>query len=251
MPRFIVSLMVCCLLLMASFSPGRCEDFNDVVYLKNGSVIKGIIVEQVLGKSIKIQTRDGSLFVFKYEEVEKIGKQVSEEGGDFSGGTSHKPIKYQNNTTFNIALPFSDAGTGDAKVGLTTVNGVRFGDVFALGLGAGYLNYSDDTGYGTGTSYLPIFLDARAYVPNAKIEPYFFGKIGYGFFLFSDPHLSSYNYSGLLFGFGAGFQVSLYKNFCFIFDVSFDIQNYSISYYPGYTFSGQVNFLRFSPGFAF
>ncbi len=49
----------------------------DVVYLKNGSIIKGIIMEQIPNESIKIQTKDGSLFVFKMEEVEKITKEES------------------------------------------------------------------------------------------------------------------------------------------------------------------------------
>lgn len=47
----------------------------DVVHLKNGSIIKGTLVEQVMGASIKIETRDGNLFVFKAEEVEKITRE--------------------------------------------------------------------------------------------------------------------------------------------------------------------------------
>lgn len=39
------------------------QSMQETVYLKNGSIIKGIIVEQVPGKSMKIQTKDGSLFV--------------------------------------------------------------------------------------------------------------------------------------------------------------------------------------------
>ncbi len=47
----------------------------DVVYLKNGSIVKGQIVEQIIGVSIKIETRDGSMFVYKADEVEKITKE--------------------------------------------------------------------------------------------------------------------------------------------------------------------------------
>ncbi len=48
----------------------------DVVYLKNGSIIKGVVVEQIIGQSIKIETKDGSLFVFKTEEVAKITREA-------------------------------------------------------------------------------------------------------------------------------------------------------------------------------
>ena len=47
----------------------------DVVYLKNGSIIKGKIIEQIIGESVKIETADGSIFVYKVEEIEKIVKE--------------------------------------------------------------------------------------------------------------------------------------------------------------------------------
>jgi hypothetical protein len=48
---------------------------SDLIYLKNGSRIKGQIVEQIIGSTIKIKTQDGSLFVFKSDEVEKIARE--------------------------------------------------------------------------------------------------------------------------------------------------------------------------------
>ncbi|MDI6752279.1 MAG: outer membrane beta-barrel protein [bacterium] len=44
----------------------------DVVYLKDGSVIKGKVIESVPGVSYKIKTADGSIFVFAVEKVAKI-----------------------------------------------------------------------------------------------------------------------------------------------------------------------------------
>lgn len=49
---------------------------QDVVYLKNGSIIRGTIMEQIMGKNIKIATADGSLFVYSAEEVIKITKEA-------------------------------------------------------------------------------------------------------------------------------------------------------------------------------
>jgi len=49
--------------------------YIDVVYLKNGSIIRGTILEQIPNVSIKIQTKDGSLFVYKMDDVEKITKE--------------------------------------------------------------------------------------------------------------------------------------------------------------------------------
>ena len=51
---------------------------RDVLYLKNGSVIKGEIIELNMGGNVKIQTSDGSLFVYESNQVEKIGKEQTE-----------------------------------------------------------------------------------------------------------------------------------------------------------------------------
>jgi hypothetical protein len=49
--------------------------YRDTVYLKNGSVIKGIIIEQVPNKQIKIETSDGSVLVYGMDEIEKISNE--------------------------------------------------------------------------------------------------------------------------------------------------------------------------------
>lgn len=51
------------------------NNLRDVVYLKNGGITKGIIIEQVPNQSLKIQTADGSVFVYKFSEIEKISKE--------------------------------------------------------------------------------------------------------------------------------------------------------------------------------
>jgi len=54
------------------------KEYQDVVYLKNGSIIRGMIIEQIPNKTLKIQTRDRSVFVYKYDEIEKITKELVE-----------------------------------------------------------------------------------------------------------------------------------------------------------------------------
>lgn len=51
------------------------EQMQDVVYLKNGSIIRGIIIEQVPNKSLKIKTKDGSVFVYNMDDIERITKE--------------------------------------------------------------------------------------------------------------------------------------------------------------------------------
>lgn len=51
------------------------QSTRDVVYLKNGGVVKGTIIEQVPNQSLKIETSDGSVFVYQMSDIEKIGKE--------------------------------------------------------------------------------------------------------------------------------------------------------------------------------
>ena len=42
------------------------------IYLKNGSLIKGDIIEQVPGKTLTVSTRDGNRIVINVDDVERI-----------------------------------------------------------------------------------------------------------------------------------------------------------------------------------
>jgi hypothetical protein len=52
------------------------NEFVEVVYLKNGGIIRGVIIEQIPNVQLKIQTMDQSVFVFKMDEIEKITKEI-------------------------------------------------------------------------------------------------------------------------------------------------------------------------------
>ena len=70
---------IVCVLVFALVSYASAQQYQDVVYLKNGSIIRGIIIEQIPGDSLKIQTTGGSIFVFKMSEVLKIAKESTKE----------------------------------------------------------------------------------------------------------------------------------------------------------------------------
>jgi hypothetical protein len=64
-----------CFSFFAIISIGQ-NNYEEVVYLKNGSVIHGVIIEQIPNISIKIKTYDGNIFAFKIDEIEKITKEL-------------------------------------------------------------------------------------------------------------------------------------------------------------------------------
>ncbi|MBS1682028.1 MAG: hypothetical protein JST48_09965 [Bacteroidetes bacterium] len=56
-------------------TPLRQDKLVDVVYLKNGSIIRGTLMEQDPITHVKIQTQDGSIFVFKIDEILKVTRE--------------------------------------------------------------------------------------------------------------------------------------------------------------------------------
>lgn len=64
------------LLCICTFTVKAQQNYEDVVFLNNGSIIHGIIIEQIPNKSLKIQTKDGNVFVFNFTEVQKMTKEL-------------------------------------------------------------------------------------------------------------------------------------------------------------------------------
>ncbi|MCB0512562.1 MAG: hypothetical protein KDC72_08430, partial [Bacteroidetes bacterium] len=48
------------------------NDLIEVVYLKNGSVIRGVVIEDISNQTIRIHTKDGNIFVYNLNEVQEI-----------------------------------------------------------------------------------------------------------------------------------------------------------------------------------
>lgn len=62
-------------LFILFFTTLTAQQMMDVVYLKNGSIIRGIIIEQVPNTSLTIKTADGNVFVFSLNDIEKMTRE--------------------------------------------------------------------------------------------------------------------------------------------------------------------------------
>ena len=55
-----------------------CAENVEVVHLKNGDVIKGTIIENVINEYVKIELQGGSILTFPYSDIEKISKETAQ-----------------------------------------------------------------------------------------------------------------------------------------------------------------------------
>jgi hypothetical protein len=70
--RFLSTALLCMFCVMAAAAQTTMQD---VLYLKNGSIIRGMIMQFIPDSTIKIQTIDGNVFVFPSLDIAKIQKE--------------------------------------------------------------------------------------------------------------------------------------------------------------------------------
>ncbi len=73
--RGIVALVLAVALTSAWVDRADAQQLEDVVYLKDGGIIRGTIIEQRPGESILIRTRDGNQFRFTMDQIDRITKE--------------------------------------------------------------------------------------------------------------------------------------------------------------------------------
>ncbi len=74
MKKLFLLVLFCTIALYAAAQ----QQYVECIYLKNGSIIKGYIIEQIPNETVKILTRDGSIFVYNISDILKIAKEPKE-----------------------------------------------------------------------------------------------------------------------------------------------------------------------------
>lgn len=165
-------------------------DYYDVVHLNNGSTIRGIIIEQIPGQSIKIRLNDGSEMVFQVSEVAKFTRETS--SGNIMNTSSAK--NDNNNVVDSNKVKWMDifkekkkgyffeadvlmGGTGTA---LRVTNGYRFGRFGILGLALGSENLNPDNNGYVNYSAISLNIVYSGEILNKRVTPFYQIEAGYG-----------------------------------------------------------------------
>jgi hypothetical protein len=76
--------------------------------MRNGDIYKGIIVEIVPNDYIRIETKDGSIRMFKYAEITKMTKEINNaqesSSNDFNKTMQYESQKKSNTTAVVLGL---------------------------------------------------------------------------------------------------------------------------------------------------
>ena len=107
------------------------QNMIDVLYLKNGSIIRGYVIEQIPNKHIKIQTKDGSIFVFKMDEVIKTIKEIDQ-------NKINKSEKLENELRNEVIINRIRSRKNFDLIGLILVYGLTIVGDLSIGNGLDY-----------------------------------------------------------------------------------------------------------------
>lgn len=219
-------------ILLSSTIFGQTE-YIDILYLNNGGVVKGVIIEQIPNVSIKIETQNGSVMIFKMEEIKKIVKEKV--GSEKKAAITSDPIvdtppppppppsMGNSNSAYRFLGTYAvfEGGSHTVKPVSTTskVDGQELpereydsysGFIFkAMAVFQGSENLAfllggtvDKYANGTFTSY---YVGGHLYLSPSNFQPFIVAKAGYGFGELEDEfNEEDIKFTGPYFSAGAG-----------------------------------------------
>lgn len=220
MRLFIVSF----LLLLGSISVFAQKKMQDVVYLKNGSILRGQLVNTENTATISILITGNNLLVFDAAEVDKITAEPKRTAPEI------KKTGFANTTELGL---LAGGNNSSPALSLITINGYTFNPYLTVGVGVG-IQFWWDMYQGNGWYYyngtgkiFPLFADIRGDVlPKSRITPVYYVRAGYGFA--TSPNEATNSKGGVMLGAGAGFKIRGSENIGWFLSVGYNYQkNYS------------------------
>jgi len=166
------------LLLAFSMLANAQQSFQDVVYLKSGSIIRGTIIEQVPNVSIKIETADKNVFFYKIDEIEKITKEPFPNARSSSVSNSGITNGYCGIINIGYGFGIGENSEGINSLNLDFINGFQLFPYFSVGLGTGVKVWfiKDIT---EKPILIPAFVNLRGHFLKGNISPYLGIDLGY------------------------------------------------------------------------
>lgn len=190
---------------------------QEVIYLKNGSIIRNAKSLQHLDSLIEIQTTEGCIFRFESSDIDSITREPIHPKfrarGYFIGITTGLNIGHSPTTTNTYSR--------ENNASIQVITGYQWNPYWTTGIGAALDIYK------TGT-LLPVFARA-AYMPiNNWITPIVSMDLGYGVYTSafnSSPTNNQLNKGGLFIHPAVGFIARSTKRTAFVFTIGYQQQS--------------------------
>jgi hypothetical protein len=258
------------MLLVAYGAMAQSYFMQEVIYLNNGSIIKGLIVEEMPGKSYVIKTSDNNIVVCDYADVLKITREVPAETAKTSTGPSDAEQQSPKKTSLLLGCSLYGEMNSDNNYGSTGIEAIidyKTTPYITTGLGIGIDGYD-------GLKWMPIFAEIKVDLGESKSRPFIYGKCGYIAPMENYNDYREYN-GGLLMGAGLGLKSQIGAHTSLVFKLGYKYMAinyneyvyamplgvetgkmngelpYPYSYWGPYSMNNHAHFISLSMGISF
>ena len=162
----------------------HAQEYRDVVFLKNGSVIKGFYKELYPSGSLRMETIDGGLFICPMSDVVRIAKEKTEMYV-VKIDTDKEPVKwrprgYVGSLEYGLSVNIDDSHIFHSSI--FTTHGYAFNRNLVLGAGIGFeqIRYiQQDVTVFVNQFNMPIYADIKCNLLHSRTTPYIDVRAGY------------------------------------------------------------------------
>ena len=246
-------------IVISFLNSANAQKLQDVVYLKNGSILHGEITRIEMNKSITLLSNCGDTWVINQDDIDRIEKQPAVRKSIVKKDTSANIIYKRQGFYSNINVGFlfgGDMETPFPPLSLLFVSGYQFDWGLATGVGLGLDLLTE--------SYMPVVADIRYNFRNSRVSHYVYVQGGYAIALESpDPY--DYNYNsyygsdlkskgGYLINPGIGFKLNFNDRNAFSFGIGYKYSEIYHTYkeeYNGQEIDRTIKYNRISLSFGY
>lgn len=189
---------------------------QDVVYLKNGGVMRGKILERKEGL-LKLETRDKNVWVYGEEEVSEVKKETRAFFQKNQGYLNYLEIGILAGNNNNNS-DFFDTHEQYASFQLRYFQGYRILPLFAAGITTGVDFYLKEV-------LLPVALSLRGDLTRSKVTPVYVIESGYGFGWLNRKTNNLTFEGGWLFNAALGLKIHTLSSTSFVMSMGFQSQH--------------------------
>ena len=250
-----------CLVMATAFIFAQ-SNTEDVIYLKNGGIIRGKIVEHESAGKIKIELMGGSVFVFLATEIDSLKKEnaLKNKLRELGKNYFRKDRGFRNMTELAIIYGvnfknnpstyyYGNGNQDDIGLSLQTINGYQFWPYLFVGAGVGidrFITYQQ--------TFSPFFIRLSSEFLKRKVTPYVYLDAGYSV-MWKQPNTQDITYKnegGAYTAAGGGIRIYTRSRASVILSAGYKMNMSSSTWsytYDSYSYNTQRTYQRFVMNF--
>ncbi len=205
------------LLAFGLLSVAQAQTEQDVIYLKNGEVLSGKIVEHIPGECVRFRTADGKVHEYGIEEFIRFTQFSSQTHSKVTAPKNYQQLMKEADWRPRGYRGMAELGASfgvkysDVIYQLTTSHGFQADPNIFIGAGLGF-DYDAKREW----FFMPIFANLRFYISKKRLSPFVDVKAGY----------SPVSVKGAYANASIGCHYSLSQKLGLNLSVGYDVQKY-------------------------